>query len=115
MTDRKTLTTWTADLRRAFPARYPVRVYLVPVALLRKDHVEPVNGDCAFMRRTASIRIRLANNLSVSETATELLHEWAHAIRWHLPDLPGDSDHDEVFSVLHGRIRQYWFPDAEAA
>ena len=102
MTDLRTFAAWKRQLRRDFPASERVSVRLV----LPEKLPTGVHGNCQWMG--TQFVIRLANNLNTNETWNELTHEWCHALRDHLPAMPRDSDHDEVFDVILGRIRRHY-------
>lgn len=115
MTDTTKLRRWVRELRKAFPVGYPLRVIQVHPRVLQQA-AKPGNrdfGDCIDHRdrqgRLLRFTIRLDRTANNSQTADVLVHEYAHALRVQLPAMPGDTDHDEVFSVIHGRIWRHWF------
>lgn len=95
-------------IRRHFPLAVPLRIRLVPSYLLRDEEGTAYHGDCGLAKNGDGIEIRIANNLNTSETLSTLIHEVSHAIRMALPEMPGDTDHDEIYAAILGRIERHW-------
>lgn len=104
MTDLRKFERWKKWLRRRWAGTLPVRVMLVPAARLPDDC-----GICeerlnAQGKRTGFI-IHVADSLSVDSTFDTLIEEWAHYLRFQVPN-PLDDEHDAIFGAIFNEIKR---------
>lgn len=99
-------------LRRRWPLASPVRVVRVGPAVLARDHPGGAYGDCQRDTSSGRFTIRIVNVGSADALVETLIEEWAHALRWHLPQYGDGADwHDDIFGAIHNRVRKMWLED----
>jgi len=103
-----------AGLRKHCPAAMPV---IVRTSRLRDDTL----GRCA--RRKSRFVIMLNSALIEHEAVDTLLHEWAHALSWHLvldrlakdpaldPEVFQKASHDELWGCAYSRVWRAYIGD----
>lgn len=105
-------------LRRTFPSRYKVFIYVRPGAAIGKDYREAfADGDTRWFdghdKKPYAV-IRIAQSNRVGEQIETLLHEWAHVLVGHIEDWAGRGCHPPVFDAMLGDIRRAWHGESAA-
>lgn len=97
-------------LRKAFPPKIPVRVYYVSKKRVQKAYGSSeydLFGLTVYDTEKEIISIYIAEDDHHQHVVDTLIEEWAHMLRYHLPTMAGDRDHDEIFGSIRNRIMQY--------
>ena len=100
--DRRELERCKRFLRANTRLPHPVRVTIASDKALSRRHPnvkEGVDGDCRFVEDRFLIAI--SETCPDELTAETLIHEWAHAINWHIP---GSPHHSRVFQAVERRL-----------
>lgn len=108
-------------LRRNFPTHYPVRIYCVKQSTILRElkHSEDYEaeqceyeGVCFYYdKHRKHFKILLDKGLSEEKKITCLFHEYAHALRDHVPEDVSYDSHDELWKTYYARITRKWAGD----
>jgi hypothetical protein len=107
LVDRKDFRRWCRFLKRTFPLRRPVPVFMRRVNPLEIDGQE---GDAEYhLGKREYYLVRVSWDLNRAETIEALIHEYSHVLAWQLPDALYTEHDDELHALIIQRINRRWY------